>query len=322
MIREKRRMVSQTLLLALSLSVLLTQLVLSRLSDSLLTLSDSAHTLYLVIGLCPHFILSRSSSLPQYARVRLPTLFSLLAPLFLSSLGLSLTLGSLGRIVRPHSLHRPVLILVAGALGLVFKVVYMGITGTWKGLRVAGVQPRQSRWPPILLVLASFTPSVLLLASGLFLHLFSHPSLHYMDPALCLASITVMVASVYSTIVQNAYLLLQAVPPCADVLTLKHDLDTLCGPKGHHELHVWALAPGHAVATLHISCTGPEAYKDFLNQARPIFGRHGVDDVTIQPEFGSPGRCCMACGPACAKHLCCISWEPETKGLILENACK
>ncbi|KAM8953907.1 uncharacterized protein RCH25_044620 [Pelodytes ibericus] len=316
-------MVSQIFLLALAFPVLLAQLILSRLSDSLLALSDSAHTIYLIIGLCPQVILPHAHSLPHHARIRLPTLFSLLAPLFLSSLGLSLTLGSLGRIVRPHSPHRPVLILVAGALGLFFNLLYIATTKVWKGERLSlgRIQTKRSRWLPALLLVATLTPSTLLLASGLCFYLFSHQALHYMDPALCLGSIIVMVASVYPSIIQNGYLLLQAVPPCTDLINLRHDLDILCGPKGHHELHVWALAPDHAVATLHLCCTGPEAYQALLKEAAPLFGRHGVGEVTIQPEFGIPGPCTMACGPTCANHLCCVAWEPETKGLVLANIC-
>uniref|UniRef100_A0A8C5Q4Y1 Solute carrier family 30 member 1 n=1 Tax=Leptobrachium leishanense TaxID=445787 RepID=A0A8C5Q4Y1_9ANUR len=314
-------MVSQTFLLALSFAVLLAQLILSRFSDSLLILSDAAHTIYILIGICPQVIQTHCPSLPHYARVRLPTLFSLLAPLFLSSFGLSLALMSLGRIVRPHSPQRPVLILVAGAVGLLVKVMHIVTSKVWKGFHLPRTQKTRWRWTPVMLILASLAPSTFLLLSGLSFYLFSHPVLHYMDAALCLASVTIMAASVYSSIVQNGYILLQSVPPCTDLAILRQDLDILCGPKGHHELHVWALAQGHSVATLHLSCSGPEAYQEILKLVIPLFGRHGVEEVTIQPEFGSPGPCRVACGQSCANHLCCVTGEPEPKGLVLANIC-
>lgn len=126
-------MVSHALLLAVSFAVFLTQIILSRLSDSLLTLADSAHTISLVIALCPSLILNHLPSLPPYAKARLPTLFSLLSPLFLSSLCLSLTLGALGHLVHPHHSHRPALVFVAGILGLLFNVIYIAVTGAFQG---------------------------------------------------------------------------------------------------------------------------------------------------------------------------------------------
>ncbi|XP_075464870.1 proton-coupled zinc antiporter SLC30A1-like [Ascaphus truei] len=171
-------------------------------------------------------------------------------------------------------------------------------------------------------MLASLTPSSLLLASGLTLHLWDHdcllhatcPALLYLDPVLCLVSVTVMVASAYSDLVQNGSLLLQAVPPCVDLLGLKQGLNSLCGPGGHHELHVWALAPDQAVASFHLYCTGPEAYQDLLAQAQPLLNRHGVKVFTVQPEFGvsgASGSCTLSCGPACTGHLCCDPREPK-----------
>lgn len=314
-------MVSHALLLAVSFAVFLTQIILSRLSDSLLTLADSAHTISLVIALCPSLILNHLPSLPPYAKARLPTLFSLLSPLFLSSLCLSLTLGALGHLVHPHHSHRPALVFVAGILGLLFNVIYIAVTGAFQGLCLSGRQRYQPRWYLVLRMLCSLAPSSLLLASSLLLHLFSHPAVHHLDPALSLVSIAIMVASVYSDIVQNGCVLLQAVPPSAKLQSLKLDLDSLCGHNGHHELHVWALAPDHGVASLHVQCSGMEEYKTILGEAKVLFKRHGIRELTIQPEFGSPGTCTLACGPACAHHSCCSSPHTLSNDLVLANVC-
>ncbi|KAM4019751.1 uncharacterized protein ACNLHF_000391 [Anomaloglossus baeobatrachus] len=315
-------MVSHVLLFAVSFAVFLTQIVLSRLSDSLLTLADAAHTLALLIALCPSFILTHlPSSLPAHARVRLPALFSLLSPLFLSSFCLSLTLGSLGHLVNPHHSHRPALIFVAGVLGLLFNFTYMAVTGTFQGLCLAGLQRYQPQWYLVLRMLCSLAPSSLLLASSLLLHLFSHPAVHYLDPALSLLSIAIMIASVYSDIIQNSCILLQAVPPSAKLQRLKQDLDSICGHCGHHELHVWSLAPDHGVASLHVHCSGLEEYKTIVAQAKVLFKHHGIRELTLQPEFGSPGTCSLACGPTCAHHSCCSSPHTLCNDLVLANIC-
>ncbi|XP_053552485.1 zinc transporter 10-like [Bombina bombina] len=333
-------MKSLVLLPTLALSVLLAQIILSRLSDSILALSDSAHTLSLLITLCPPIILARfHSSLPHHARLRLPTLFSLLAPLLLSSLSFSLALGSFGRLVRPHAPHRPVIIIIGGVLGLVFNILYIIFAGTLpkcpsrKGSSTdqpptAGAHDGDpglslARPLPLWHILASLTPSTLLIASGLALHLMiDSVVLRYMDPTLCLSNVVIMVASAYSSIVQNGRLLLQAVPPYCDLPSLKRGLESLCGPEGHHELHVWEVAPDQAVASLHLCCPGPESYQVLLEQTRLLLGRHGIGKVTVQPEFANPGACSMACGPACVHHLCCDPRQLETskiKGQVLHN---
>ncbi|XP_072287883.1 uncharacterized protein [Pyxicephalus adspersus] len=314
-------MVSHILLIILAFAVFLTQIVLSRLSDSLLTLADSAHTLSLIIALCPNIILSYSKSLSPHVKARLPTLFSLLSPLLLSSLCLALTLGSLGHLVHPHHSHRPALIFVAGVLGLLFNVTYLAITGALQGLCLTTLHHQQPRWRLVMCLLCSLAPSSLLLASSLLLHLFTHPTVHYLDPALSLASIAIMVASVYSDIVQNGCVLLQAVPDSANIQSLKTDLDALCGHNGHHELHMWALSNDHGVASLHVHCSGVEAYKNILSQARVLFKRHGIRELTVQPEFGIPGPCSLACGPACIHYSCCDPNPSTSKDLVLANVC-
>ncbi|XP_068106984.1 calcium/manganese antiporter SLC30A10-like [Hyperolius riggenbachi] len=312
-------MVSHTLLITFAFAVFLTQIVLSRLSDSLLTLTDSAHTLSLVIALCPNTILAYSSSLSSEAKARLPTLFSLLSPLVLSSLCLALTLGSLGHLVHPHHSHRPALVFVAGVLGLLFNVIYLAITGAFQGLCVSTAQQQQPKWRLVLGLLSSLAPSTLLLTSCLLLHLFSHPAVHYVDPGLSLVSIAIMVASVFSDMVQNGCVLLQAIPPSTNFHSLKTDLDKLCGPYGHHELHMWGFSKDHGVASLHVHCSGVEAYKNILSQARVLFKGHGIRELTIQPEFGSPGPCALACGPTCAHYACCDSTHSSSNALVLAN---
>lgn len=170
-------------------------------------------------------------------------------------------------------------------------------------------------------MLCSLAPSSLLLGSSLLLHLFTHPTVHYLDPALSLASIAIMVASGYSDIVQNGLVLLQALPVSANIQSLKMDLDALCGHNGHHELHMWALSGDHGVASLHVHCSGVEAYKNILSQARVLLKRHGIRELTVQPEFGTPGPCSLACGPACAHHSCCDSRPFTSNDLVLANVC-
>lgn len=192
---------------------------------------------------------------------------------------------------------------------------------TKPGLCLSTLHQQQPRWRLVLFLLCSLAPSSLLLASSLLLHLFTHPTVHYLDPALSLASITIMVASVYSDIVQNGFVLLQAIPTSANIQSLKMDLDALCGHNGHHELHMWALSADHGVASLHVHCSGLEAYKNVLSQAKVLFKRHGIRELTVQPEFGNPGTCSLACGPPCTHYSCCDSTPSTSNDLVLTNVC-
>lgn len=107
-------------------------------------------------------------------------------------------------------------------------------------------------------------------------------------------------------------------PPClpADRLARVPGVSSL------HEVHVWELASGKNIATLHVKCQTPSDYQDAAYKIRKIFHEAGVHSVTIQPEYADHKTlhplCSSPCiSKACDSQLCCSQREPpraETNG--------
>lgn len=99
------------------------------------------------------------------------------------------------------------------------------------------------------------------------------------------------------------------------------------GVSSLHEVHVWELAGGKNIATLHIKCHNPTDYQDASYKIRKVFHEAGIHSVTIQPEYidhkSSQLLCSSPCiSKACESQLCCSQQEPPlatTNGYTEKN---
>lgn len=99
------------------------------------------------------------------------------------------------------------------------------------------------------------------------------------------------------------------------------------GVSSLHEVHVWELAGGKNIATLHIKCQTPTDYQDAAYKIRKVFHEAGIHSVTIQPEYidhkTSQLLCSSPCiSKACDSQLCCSQREPplaKTNGYTEKN---
>lgn len=81
-----------------------------------------------------------------------------------------------------------------------------------------------------------------------------------------------------------------------------------------HEVHVWELAGGKNIATLHVKCQTPTDYQDAAYKIRKIFHEAGIHSVTIQPEYVDRKTSHLLCSSpciskACDSQLCCSQQE-------------
>ncbi|XP_069063826.1 proton-coupled zinc antiporter SLC30A1-like [Pleurodeles waltl] len=118
----------QWALLTLSLCFLVTEVIVSRICDSLTTLVDSFHTLSVCLSLAMPVVLRIVAGRPcpawlTFSWNRLPHLWILTSSVLLSSLCFSVTLNALGRFVNTHPPHRPHLSMGAGVAGIVINLV-------------------------------------------------------------------------------------------------------------------------------------------------------------------------------------------------------
>ncbi|XP_030802483.1 zinc transporter 10 isoform X2 [Camarhynchus parvulus] len=111
----------------------------------------------------------------------------------------------------------------------------------------------------------------------------------------------------------------------SEALNIRADrLARVPGVSSLHEVHVWELASGRNIATLHIKCQTPSDYQGAAYQIRKVFHEAGVHSVTIQPEYADHKTSHLLCSSpciskACDSHLCCSQREPpraETNGYM------
>ncbi|NXC27465.1 ZNT10 protein, partial [Campylorhamphus procurvoides] len=149
----------------------------------------------------------------------------------------------------------------------------------------------------------------------------------YIDPSLTIIMVFIILSSAFPLIKETSTILLQMVPKGVNMQVLTDRLTRVPGVRSLHEVHVWELASGKNIATLHIKCQTPTDYQDAAYKIREIFHEAGVHSVTIQPEYvdhkTSQLLCSSPCiSKACDSQLCCSQREPpraKTNGYVEKN---
>uniref|UniRef100_A0A8C4X3C2 Solute carrier family 30 member 10 n=1 Tax=Erpetoichthys calabaricus TaxID=27687 RepID=A0A8C4X3C2_ERPCA len=127
----------------------------------------------------------------------------------------------------------------------------------------------------------------------------------YIDPSLTIAMVIIILSSVFPLIREAVSILLHMVPEGlhVDEITLRK----VPGVQGMHELHIWKLAAGRNVATLHVKCADAVAFEALNHQIREIFHNIGVHSTTIQPELTyqeKPLGRALSCTASCLSRGC------------------
>ncbi|XP_019371451.1 PREDICTED: zinc transporter 10 [Gavialis gangeticus] len=136
----------------------------------------------------------------------------------------------------------------------------------------------------------------------------------YIDPSLTVVMVFIVLSSAFPLIKETSTILLQMVPKGVNMQVLTSKLAEVPGVSSLHEVHVWELAGGKNIATLHVKCQAPSDYQDASYNIRKVFHEAGIHSVTIQPEYigNKPSEltCSSPCiSKACASQLCCIQQE-------------
>ncbi|XP_075719403.1 proton-coupled zinc antiporter SLC30A1 [Rhinoderma darwinii] len=137
----------------------------------------------------------------------------------------------------------------------------------------------------------------------------------YLDPALCVIMVCILLYTTYPLLKESALILLQTVPKQIDISSLKQKLRNIEGVEAVHELHVWQLAESRIIATAHIKCQDPTAYMEVAKRIKDFFHDEGIHATTIQPEFSNVesgsriSLCELSCRTQCAPKQCCGNSE-------------
>ncbi|XP_046646955.1 zinc/cadmium resistance protein-like isoform X4 [Daphnia pulicaria] len=179
-------------------------------------------------------------------------------------------------------------------------------------------------------VLADALGSVVVIVSALVIWLTEWEYKLYVDPALSVAMVCLIMWSTWPLLHESALILLQTVPTHIQLDDIQRKLlSQVEGVLAVHEFHVWQLAGDRIIASAHIRCRNLSDYMKIAERVKEFFHNEGIHSTTIQPEFTElPGdesaseteSCALDC-PAketCEANTCCGP-SKQVKGVGQQN---
>ncbi|XP_046431654.1 zinc transporter 1 [Neodiprion virginianus] len=292
-------------------------------ADSFHMLSDG---LALVVAFLSVKMSPKKWSKNTFGWARAEVLGALVNAVFLVALCFSITVEAFGRFIEPEEIHEPELLVVVGVTGLLVNVVGLclfhehgsshghahGISRSHNRLStLVGTDDNENEGqcrpptPPVkrahghshdagqmnmrgvfLHVLSDALGSVIVIVSALVVWLTNWSFKRYIDPALSLLLVILILKSVWPLLRESALILLQTVPTHIQVDAIQQRLlDNVDGVLAVHEFHVWQLAGERIIASAHIRCRNLSEYMKIAEQVKEFFHNEGIHSTTIQPEF-------------------------------------
>ncbi|KAF6780267.1 hypothetical protein AHF37_00236 [Paragonimus kellicotti] len=140
----------------------------------------------------------------------------------------------------------------------------------------------------------------------------------YVDPAMSVLMVLIILASAIPLMYKAALILLQSVPNEICLKNLKTRLENIDGIHKIHDLHVWRLQSNCIIGTVHIRCESLPDYLIIARKVKQLFHDFDIHCTTIQPEFEEYTEeessrevdyqaCVLDCGPNknCQSDTCC-----------------
>ncbi|CAH2063027.1 unnamed protein product, partial [Iphiclides podalirius] len=135
-------------------------------------------------------------------------------------------------------------------------------------------------------VLSDALGSLIVVGSALVVWLTDWQYKYYIDPALSIVLVILILASVWPLLRESALILLQTVPTHIQVDAIQRRLlEKVDGVLAVHEFHVWQLAGDRIIASAHIRCRNLSEYMKIAEKVKEFFHNEGIHSTTIQPEF-------------------------------------
>ncbi|OWR48152.1 hypothetical protein KGM_205618 [Danaus plexippus plexippus] len=171
-------------------------------------------------------------------------------------------------------------------------------------------------------VLSDALGSLIVVSSALVVWLTEWRYKYYIDPALSIVLVILILASVWPLLRESALILLQTVPTHIQVDAIQRRLlEKVDGVLAVHEFHVWQLAGDRIIASAHIRCRNLSEYMKIAEKVKEFFHNEGIHSTTIQPEFvelpldgneitsgaSAEAPCALHCPPndLCHNATCC-----------------
>ncbi len=252
------------------------------LSGSLALLADAGHMLTDTAALCFAWLAFRLARRPadaqrSYGYHRYQVLAAFVNGVVLIAIVTWIVIEAVERIREPAEILGGLMLAVAVA-GLAVNVIAFGILhgGSRENLNVRGA---------LLHVLGDLLGSLAAIIAATVIILTGWTPI---DPLLSVLVALLILRSAWALVRQSTHVLLEGTPAEIDVARLKAELvDRVPEVEDVHHVHVWTLASGKLVMTLHAhvrdGADGEHVLRTILSLCRERFG---VEHVTVQIEHG------------------------------------
>jgi cobalt-zinc-cadmium efflux system protein len=280
----RRRLLAAFVLIGLFFGV---ELVGGLLTNSLALLSDAGHMFTDVLGLgmaLAAIQLATStarSSTRTFGLYRLEILAALANAVLLFAVALYILVEAMQRFSDPPEVLGTPMLVVA-VIGLLVNLVAFWLLreGAAESINVEGAY---------LEVLADTLGSVAVIVAAVVIEL---TGFTLVDPIFGVLIGGFVLPRTWRLGRRAVRILIQAAPDHVDVEQLTDDLEELPGVASIHDLHVWTLASGMDVVSVHLRLgTDADDGHVVLDQARAVLADHGVDHATVQVEPADHAGC-------------------------------
>lgn len=258
------------------------------LTDSLALIADAGHNfsdvIVLLLAWGANWIAKRKPTLKRtYGLRRAPVLAALLSSVLLLVVMGAMSWEALQRIQNPVPVQGKIMMIVAG-IGVVINTLtaLLLMSGSKHDLNIRGA---------FLHMAADALVSLGAVAAGLII---LNTGLYWVDPAISLIIVLVIVIGTISLLRDSLNLVLDAVPASIDAEAVSRYLAGFKGVTDVHDFHVWGMSTTQTALTVHLVRPQDDYHDEFLRDlAAGLKQQFGIDHVTIQIEHGNSDVACQ-----------------------------
>ncbi|XP_069624584.1 calcium/manganese antiporter SLC30A10-like isoform X3 [Ranitomeya imitator] len=306
-------------MLVITVIFFVAELVSGYLGNSIALISDSFNMLSDLISLCVGITASRISRRqsrgPQatYGYTRAEVVGALCNAVFLTALCFTILVDSILRLAKPEKIDDPELVLIVGTLGLGVNIVGLLVFQDYRSCMRCLFGPKDQQGPEVPTETSSDCINVTPYQSG------RSQGSESPDNNLAGDNIDDQESDLEEVKGKNE--------KDAAALNIRGEkISGVPGVKSIHEIHVWELASGKNIATLHVKFESLESYTLANRVIRKIFHTEGVHAVTLQAEFTEAKDFSLACNAPCISKKCnaslCCNQELAPFGEMTGKALK
>ena len=247
-------------------------------ANSLALLGDAGHMLTdgVALGVAAFaawLALKPTSARHSYGLGRAEVMAALLNTLFMLVIVAAIVLEAVLRLLRPPSVHAPVVMLIGAAGILVNLGIYLVLRRGEISLNMRAA---------LLHVLGDLLGSLAALVSGVVIVL---SGWLYIDPLLSLFIAALILLSSLRLLRDASRVLLEGVPPGLDLAEIGRGMAGVPGVRSVHDLHVWSLSSREVSLSAHVVIDDMRTWQDVLVRIRDYLRRHyAITHATLQPE--------------------------------------